>query len=69
MASISNAQLAITTDPLHERASISVSCDVEFTNVEVNAMNLLGLRSRLECQLVNKDLWLLKPQAPHAARP
>src|SRR6266542_5938615 len=63
MASISNAQLAITTDPLHERSSISVSCDIEFTSVEVNAMNLLGLRYRLECQLLNKDLWQLKPVA------
>ena len=63
MATISNAQLAITTDILHERASISVSCDVEFTDVEVNAMNLLGLHYRLECLLLNKDLWQFKPVA------
>jgi hypothetical protein len=63
VANISNAQFVISTDTLHERASISVSCDVEFTDVEVNAMNVLGLRYRLECLLLNKDLWQLKPVA------
>jgi len=63
MATINNPRLAISTDPLHQRANISVSCDVDFTDVEVNAMNLLGLRYRLECQLLNKDLWQLKPVA------
>jgi hypothetical protein len=34
-----------------------VSCDLEFTEFEVNAMNMLGLRYTLRCRVVNKDLW------------
>src|SRR6266849_319358 len=63
MATINNPRLTISTDPLHGRANVSVSCDVDFTDVEVNAMNLLGLRYRLECQLLNKDAWQLKSVA------
>ncbi len=37
--------------------TFSVTCDVEFTDVEVNAMNLLHLRYSLQCQIFDKDLW------------
>jgi hypothetical protein len=63
MATITNTRFAIDLDPLNDRASVTVSCDVEFTDVELNAINMLGLRYRLQCQIINKDLWQLKPVA------
>jgi hypothetical protein len=63
MATINNTQLAVSTEPLNNRASISVTCDVEFTEVEVNAMNLLGLHYSLQCQIFDKDLWSRTPVA------
>ena len=57
MATINNTRLAIATDPLDDRATITVTCDVEFTDVEVNAMNILGLRYSLQCQIIDRDLW------------
>lgn len=56
MASINNAELTITTDRPQDRATLVVSCDVDFTEVEVNAMDILGLRYTLHCQVLNKDL-------------
>src|SRR5262249_52647954 len=49
MASINNHGLTVTTNRPDDRASVIVSCDIEFTEVEVNAMNLLGLRHTLTC--------------------
>jgi hypothetical protein len=63
MATIVNPRLAVSTDQLHDRASISVSCDVDFTDVELNAIQLLGLRYHVQCELVDKDLWIVKPVA------
>ena len=63
MATIVNPRLAVSADRLHERASISVSCDVDFTDVELNAMQLLRLRYHVQCELVDKDLWDVKPVA------
>lgn len=57
MPTITNAQLAITTDRPQDRATVVVSCDIEFTEVEVNAMDLLGLQYSLHCQVLNKDLF------------
>ena len=56
MPTITNAQLTVTTDRPQDRATVVVSCDVQFTEVEVNAMDLLGLRYTLHCQVLNKDL-------------
>ena len=56
MASIDNARLTVSTDQ-NEQAYVSVSCDVQFTDFEVSAMNELGLQYRLQCRLINKDLW------------
>ena len=63
MATIVNPRLAVSADRLHDRASISVTCDVDFTNVELNAIQLLGLSYHVQCELVDKDLWTVKPVA------
>src|SRR6476661_6017978 len=63
MAAILNPRLAVDVDRLHDRATISVSCDVDFTDVELNAIQLLGLRYHVQCQLVDKDLWEMRPVA------
>jgi hypothetical protein len=56
MASIKHPQLAITTDRPHDKATIVVSCDVEFNEFEVNAMNMLGVRYTLQCHLLDMDM-------------
>jgi hypothetical protein len=56
MASIKHPQLAITTDRPRDKATIVVSCDVEFTEFEVNAMNMLGVRYTLQCHLMDMDM-------------
>ncbi len=63
MATIDRPELAIGTDRLQDLATLSVSCEVHFTEFEVNAVNLLGLRYRLHCRLFNKDLWDVEPVA------
>jgi hypothetical protein len=56
MASINTPDLTVTTNRPTDRASVVVTCDIEFTEVEVNAMNMLGLAYTLTCQVLNKDL-------------
>lgn len=56
MPSIENVELTVSTDRPQDRASVTVSCDVEFTEVEVNAMDLLGLRYTLSCRVLNEYL-------------
>jgi hypothetical protein len=56
MASIKNPTLTVTTDRPDDHATVIVSCDIEFTEVEVNAMNLLGLQYTLSCQVLNKEM-------------
>jgi len=56
MATIKNPELTVTTNRPDDRANILVNCDIEFTEVEVNAMNLLGLQYTLACQILNKDM-------------
>ena len=56
MPTIKNPQLSITTDRPQNTATVEVSADIEFTEVEVNAMDLLGLRYTLDCQVLNKYL-------------
>src|SRR6478672_967775 len=63
MATIVNPRLAVSVDRLHDRARISVSCDVDFTDVELNAIQLLGLSYHVQCQIFDKDLWEVKPVA------
>ena len=61
MARIKHPQLAITTDRPHNKATIAVTCEVEFTDFEVNAMNMLGVRYSLQCHLL--DMEMLYPDA------
>jgi hypothetical protein len=56
MASIIDPQLSIETDRAQKTATIRVSCDVEFTQFEVNAMTELGLAYSLSCDLHNMDM-------------
>ncbi|SRR6266566_1909489 len=56
MASIKHPQPAITLDRPHDNATIVLSCDVEFTEFEVNAMNMLGVRYTLQCHLLDMDM-------------
>ncbi len=56
MASIKHPQLAVTTDRPHDKATIVVSCDVEFTEFEINAMDMLGVRYTLQCHLLDMDM-------------
>ncbi len=64
MARITNAQLAIATDRAHDSATITVSCDLEFTDFEVNAMHLLGLRYTLKCELLDMDMLYVRGAVP-----
>ncbi len=59
MATISNPTLTVNTNRPSDQASVVVSCDIQFTEVEVNAMNMLGLQYTLHCQVLNTA-----PQGP-----
>ena len=61
MPDIRDPQLTIEIDHGAQVARVTVKCDLEFTEFEVNGMNLLGLRFTLECQLLNAEH--LAPQA------
>ena len=56
MPSIENVELTVGTDRPRDHASVVVRCDIEFTEVEVNAMNKLGLRYTLSCRVLNEYL-------------
>jgi len=56
MASINNPELTVTTNRPDDHMYVLVSCDIEFTEVEVNAMNLLGLQYTLACVVLNKEM-------------
>jgi hypothetical protein len=56
MATMHNTQLSVTTDRLDNLATLVASCDVDFTEFEVNAMTLLGLHYTVACQVLNRDL-------------
>jgi hypothetical protein len=68
MATINNPELTVTTNRPVDRASVIVSCDIEFTDVEVNAMNMLGLQYTLTCEVLNKDLLDEDPVITYAAQ-
>jgi len=55
MPAITNVVLTISTDTALDRARVVVNCDVEFTQVEVNAMNILGLQYELRCRVLGRD--------------
>jgi hypothetical protein len=56
VASIEHPLLQVSTNPFQNQATVIASCDVEFSDFEVNAMNVLGLRYTVECRVLNKDL-------------
>ena len=57
MPTLRHADLSVTTDRPQDRATVIVSCDIEFTEVEVNAMDMLGLQYTAECRVYNKYLF------------
>ena len=57
MPTISNAALTINTNKPQDQATVRVSCDIEFTQVEVNAMNMLGLQYTLHCHVYNHEVF------------
>jgi hypothetical protein len=56
MPTLSNASLSVNTNRPLDQATVRVGCDIEFTEVEVNAMNILNLRYTLRCKILNKEL-------------
>lgn len=68
MSTINNAELTITTNRPLDEATVVVTCDVQFTDVEVNAMNMLGLQYTLHCEVRNKDLFDEDPVVDYYAR-
>jgi hypothetical protein len=56
MATIDAVELKVTTNRPQDTATMVVSCEVEFTDFEVNSMNRLGLRYNLQCQLKDLDM-------------
>src|SRR5690349_17787457 len=68
MASINHPELSVTSNRPDDRASVIVNCDIEFTEVEINAMNMLGLEYTLTCQILNKEMLDEDPVVTYAAR-
>ena len=68
MPKLTNPTLTITTDPPQDQARIKVSCEIEFTQFEVNEMNLLGLRYELSCRVLNEYLRDEDPVAMYRPR-
>ena len=56
MAAIHTVELNLTTNRQQQTATIVVSCEVEFSDFEVNAMNQLGVRYTLKCQIQDLDM-------------
>jgi hypothetical protein len=78
MATVNTVELQVPTIRPRETATMVVSCEVEFADFEVNAMNLLGLRYNLQCQLQDLDMpysdplhsfdWQHFPRVPGGAK-
>ena len=56
MAQVSNPTLTVATDQPLDKAAVTVACDVDFTDFEVNEMNILGLRYQVQCRIVDRDM-------------
>lgn len=56
MATIDTVELKVTPNRARDTATMVVSCEVEFTDFEVNAMNLLGLAYNFQCRLQDLDM-------------
>lgn len=57
MPTLPHAGLSVAMDDNLTEATVRVVCNVEFSEFEVNAMNLLGLRYTVRCRVINRDLW------------
>ncbi len=55
MPAITNVVLTVSTDTALDRATVVVNCDVEFTQVAVNAMSILGLQYEFSCRVLDRD--------------
>ena len=64
MPRIDDVELTIIPDRVQNRAAVAVSCAVEFSEFEVNAMNMLGLRYKLDCRILEEDLYMLPKPEP-----
>lgn len=56
MPKIIDPQLKVQVDRAAAKATVTVTCGLEFTEFEVRSMNLLGLQYRLECDLLNMEM-------------
>jgi hypothetical protein len=56
VAQVSTPKLTIATDRPIEKAALTVECDVDFTQFEVNEMNILGLQYEVQCRVVDRDM-------------
>ena len=64
MPRIDDVELTIVPDRIQNRANVAVTCRVEFSEFEVNAMNMLGLRYKLDCRVLEEDIYVLPKQDP-----
>ena len=64
MPRIDDVELTIIPDRIQNRANVAVTCGVEFSEFEVNAMNMLGLRYKLDCRVLEEDIYMLPKQDP-----
>jgi hypothetical protein len=55
MATLKNVYMTVTSTQPGHSAGVTVECSLEFTEFEVNAMNVLGLSYELGCRVLNKD--------------
>jgi hypothetical protein len=56
MPNFSRPQLSVRTDHSRNEATVTVSCNLEFTEFEYNGMNWFGLWYTLECQLLDGNM-------------
>jgi hypothetical protein len=56
MATIIDPELSIQVDRGAAMANVTVTCGLEFTDFEVNSMNILGTHYTLECHLLNMEM-------------
>ena len=63
MAQVSNPTLTVATDRPIDQAGLTVECDADFTDFEVNEMNILGLRYQVQCRVIDRDMLNDQPVA------
>jgi len=63
MAAIDNLNLEVIPDPVQDRVILRVSCEVNFTDFELNASERLGVCYRLQGRVLLQDLWRSVPIA------